>query len=77
MRGRLTIAPVPDLQSVGLGLIGLLGLASAGLSSLFVREHAALCGAGAHCGWCFAAAGFVVVGAAALIAAATADRSTR
>lgn len=52
-------------------LIGLLSWASAGLSGLLAWEHATfrgpICGAGLipHCGWCFGAAGFALVGLAA------------
>jgi hypothetical protein len=57
-----------------LGLFGLLSLASAQVSALFVRDHILLrgviCGAQSpHCGWCYAAAAFALAGVAAFAAA--------
>jgi hypothetical protein len=75
LRPRVIALSVPEPRRFGLGLIGCLSLASAGVSSLFIQPHGALCSAGlaAHCGWCAASAVFAVVGAAALAAAAVVD----
>jgi hypothetical protein len=59
----------------GLGLLGVVLLASAALAVDLAREHmaalSALCGAPEHphCGWCHAAAGLALMGVTALLAA--------
>jgi len=59
----------------GLGLLGVLLLASSALAFDFARAHmtalAAFCGGAEHphCGWCYAAADLATLGATALIAA--------
>jgi hypothetical protein len=75
---RRRFAPQDAIASrrLGVRLIGLLSLASAGISGLLAREHAtlagAICGAGhnPHCGWCYGAVGFALAGLTALVAAA-------
>lgn len=75
MRSRLALLSTTVNHRIGLGLIGLLSLASVEISGLLVREHAtlrgAICGVGhiPHCGWCLSAAGFALAGLAALAAA--------
>jgi hypothetical protein len=56
-------------ERLGAALLGLALLISAGLCGDLAREHMAMleriCGAdsaAAHCGWCYAAAGFAVAG---------------
>lgn len=54
------------------GTVGGVLLASAGLAADLARDHmirlGALCGGGfaPHCAWCYAAAGFAILGLAAL-----------
>jgi hypothetical protein len=65
-------------QRLGLVLLGLLSLASAGVSALLAQPHAALCGAApGHCGWCYAAAGFAALALAAFVLAAREGRLAR
>ena len=69
--------PTPDEDAMlrtGLALLGVVLLASAALAFDIARGHIAviaeLCGrAEPHCGWCYAAAGFALAGAASLLAA--------
>ena len=56
-------------RRLALALLGLLSAASAGVSGLLAQPHAALCGAAAHCGWCYAAAGFALLAVAAFVTA--------
>jgi len=62
-------------------LLGVTFLLSSLLSADFAREHMAslgrLCGSrgAAHCGWCFAAVGFALLGLAAFAAAVQQGRS--
>lgn len=58
----------------GFALLGVILLASAALAFDVARGHmallAGLCGdAEPHCGWCYAATGFVLAGLASLVAA--------
>lgn len=61
---------------LGAGLIGLTLTTSGALAADLAREHmafvGAICGASPHphCGWCYGAAGLVLVGLAAFAAAA-------
>lgn len=63
------------LVRVGAGLTGAILFASAALAGELARAHqislGTLCGAGSHlhCGWCYAAAGLVLAGLAALLVA--------
>ena len=52
---------------VGLVLVGLLSMASAAMCAGLAEPHASLCNAGqaAHCGWCYAQAGFTALAVAA------------
>jgi hypothetical protein len=63
-------APPPATPStrLDLALLGLLSLASADVSILLAQSHLSLCGAGqaAHCGWCYAAAGFALLAVGSL-----------
>lgn len=71
---RRPVPPTEDLVlRLGAGLIGAICIASAALAAEFARQHMAvlgtICGAGPHphCGWCFGAAGLVLVGLAAFL----------
>jgi len=48
---------------LGLTLLGLFSLGSAGQCGLLARSEGLICGAGqvTHCGWCFAAVGYLVL----------------
>ena len=75
MRRRFALLSVISERRMGLSFIGLLSLASAGISGLTAWEHAtlrgAICGGGhiPHCGWCLSAAGFALAGLVAFLAA--------
>lgn len=72
---RRKITDEETLLRGGLALLAAVLLASAALAFDSARTHMALlsslCGGAdaPHCGWCYAAAGFVVMGAVALFAA--------
>jgi hypothetical protein len=78
--------PVPRIpaERLILGASGAMLLASAGLAGRHAAEHmetlGAICGASLstpHCGWCVAAAGFALSGAAAMAAALRLTPSAR
>lgn len=68
----MALSPKTGAPRVGQALLGLLSLSSAGVCLRLAQAHAALCGAdpAAHCGWCYAAAAFGLMGAGWLVMAA-------